>query len=141
VDWGKQEMYEHIAFEEFTLPIKNYLQERGYFGLVTYEVLITDHGKYLVDLNPRIGGDTTHLLLARHMALDFGSKHSAIFCYNKHKTTAKKLVEKANGINKKGEGIIIVLSAVNADLGCESYLSIFAKTSEKVRNLFHNLNN
>ena len=141
VDWGKQEMYEHLAYEEFTLPIKNYLQERGYFGLVTFEVLITDHGKYLVDLNPRIGGDTTHLLLARHMALDFGWKHSAIFCYNKHKTTAKKLVEKANGINKKGERIIIVLSAVDADVGCVSYLSIFAKTSEEVRTLFHSLNN
>ena len=128
-------------YEEFTLPVKKYLQERGYFGLVTFEVLITDHRKYLVDVNPRIGGDTTHLLLARYMALDIGLKHSAIFCYNKHRTTAKKLVEKANAINKKGKGMIIILSAADVDKGCESYLSVFAKTPEEVQTLLHNLNN
>ena len=141
VDWDKQEEYERIMYEEFTLPIKNYLQERGYFGLVNFEVLITDHGNYLVDVNPRIGADTTHVLLARYMALDFGLKHSAIRCCNKHKTTAKKLVEKANGINKNGEGIVVVLSAADEDEGCESFLSIFAKTSEMVQTLFHSMNN
>ena len=141
VDWDKQEEYEHLVYEEFTVPIKNYLQERGYFGLVTFEVLITDHGKYLVDVNPRIGGDTTHLLLARYMALEFGLKHSAIFCYNKHKTAAEKLVEKANGINKNGEGITIVLSVNDTSKGCVSYLSIFAKSLEGVETLYQNLNN
>ena len=141
VNWDRQEGYEQLAYEDFTLPIKRYLQERGYFGLVTFEVLITDHGKYLVDVNPRIGGDTTHLLLARHMALEFGLKHSAIFCYNKHQTTAKKLVEKANGINKNGEEIVIVLSAADEDEGCESFLSIFAKTSEIVQTLFQRMDN
>ena len=76
VDWDKQEEYERIMYEEFTLPIKSYLQERGYFGLVNFEVLITDNGNYLVDVNPRIGADTSHVLLARYMALDFGLKHS-----------------------------------------------------------------
>ena len=80
---------------EFTLPIQKYLQERGYFGLVSFEVLIINHGKYLVDLSPRISGDATHLLLAGFMALDIGLKRSATFCYNKHRTAAKKLVEKA----------------------------------------------
>ena len=142
VDWDKQEEYEHLVYEEFTVPIKNYLQERGYFGLVTFEVLITDHGKYLVDVNPRIGGDTTHLLLARHMALDIGLKHSAIFCKNKHgNMTARELVDKANDNNITGGGTIIVLSAADADKGCESYLSIFAKTSEEVKALFHKINN
>jgi len=60
VDWDKQEGYEEIVHEEFTLPIKKYLHERGYFGLATFKVLITDHGRYLVDLKPRIGGDTAH---------------------------------------------------------------------------------
>ena len=139
VDWDKQEEYERMMYEEFTLPIKNYLQERGYFGLVNFEVLTTDHGNYLVDVNTRIGGDTGHVLLARYMALDFGLKHSKIFLYNKHKTTAKKLVEKANGINKNGEGIVIVLSAADEDEGCESFLSIFAKTSEMVQTLFQSM--
>ena len=141
VDWDQQEQYKHLVYEEFTLPIKNYLHDRGYFGLVNFEVMITDHGNYLVDVNPRIAGDTTHLLLARYMALDFGFKHSTCFFSNKHQTTAKKLVEKANGINKNGEGIVIVLSAADEDEGCESYLSIFAKTSEMVQTLFHSMNN
>ena len=140
VNWDRQESYQQLAYEEFTLPIKTFLQERGYFGFVNFEVLITDHGNYLVDVNPRIGGDTTHLLLARYMALDIGLKHSAISCYSKHKTTAKKLIEKANDINRNGEGTIIVLSAADANKGCESYLSIFAKTLEEVGTLLHNLN-
>ena len=139
VDWDKQEEYEQLVYEEFTRPVKNYLHERGYFGLVTFEVLITDHGKYLVDVNPTIGGDTTHLLLARYMALDIGLKHSAIFCYNKHRTTAKKFVEKANAINNKGKGMIIVLSAADMDEECESYLSVFAKTPEDVQTLYQDL--
>ena len=141
VDWDKQDYYEKLVLEDFTKPIKNYLQKRGYFGLVTFEVVITDHAKYLVDMNPRIGDDTTHLLLARYMALDFGLKHSAIFCYNKHNFSARRLVAKANAINKKSEGIIIVLSVADADKGCESDLSIFAKTPEEVQTLFHNLSN
>ncbi|KAL9966845.1 hypothetical protein ACROYT_G024975 [Oculina patagonica] len=66
VDWEKHEEYEHLLYEEFTVPIKNYLQERGYFGLVNFEVLITDHGNYLVDVNPRIGGDTTRVTGSLH---------------------------------------------------------------------------
>ena len=142
VDWDKQEEYKNLVHEEFTLPIKNYLQNHGYFGLVTFEVLITDHGKYLIDSNPRIGGDTTHLLLARHIALDIGLKHSAVFCNNKHDNiTAKMLVEKANKSNDEGESLIVVLSTMDADEGCESYLSIFAKTAEEVQHLFHQLSN
>lgn len=141
VDWDKQDDYKNLVYEEFTLPVKNYLQSQGYFGLVTFEVLITDSEKYLVDVNPRIGGDTTHLLLARHMALDNGLKHSAIFCKNKHDNmTAKALVEFADNSNDKGEGQIIVLSIVDADNGCESYVSIFATTPEEVQHLFHQLN-
>ena len=141
VDWDKQDYYEKLVLDDFTTPIKNYLQKRGYFGLVTFEVVITDHAKYLVDMNPRIGDDTTHLLLARYMALDFGLKHSAIFCYNKHNISARRLVAKANAINKKSQGTIIVLSVADADKGCESDLSIFAKTPEEVQTLFENLIN
>lgn len=137
VDWEKQDEYEKLVYEEFTLPIKNYL----HFGLVTFEILFTDHGKYLVDVNPRIGGDTTHLLLARYLALDFGLKHSAIFDQTRHNTTAKMLTEKANNINSTCEGKIVVLSVTDLDDGWESYLSIFAKAPEKVQALFCELNN
>ena len=142
VDWDRQDEYRDLVHEEFTLPIRNYLLDHGYFGLVTFEVLFTDHGNYLVDVNPRIGGDTTHLLLARHIASEIGLKHSAIFCKNKHNNmTAEMLVEKADQNNGKGESIIAVLSTMDADKGCESYLSIFAKNPEEVQQLFHQLNN
>ena len=142
VDWDKQESYKNLVYDEFTLPIKNYLHNRGYFGLVTFEVLIMDHGNYLIDINPRIGGDTTHLLLARYMALDVGLRQSAIFCKNKHADdmTAKMLVEAANNNNIKSEGRTVVLSATDSDKGCESYVSIFAKTQEEVQDLSHLLN-
>lgn len=55
--------------------------------------------------------------------------------------SARRLVAKANAINKKSEGTIIVLSVSDADKGCESDLSIFAKTPEEVQTLFHNLSN
>ncbi|KAL9966847.1 hypothetical protein ACROYT_G024977 [Oculina patagonica] len=80
-----------------------------------------------------------------------------------HDLITGKLVEKANGINKNGEGIVIVLSAANADTGCnnnndddddvnnnnnnnkqqqcESFLCIFAKTPEMVQTLFHSMDN
>ncbi|XP_078344685.1 uncharacterized protein LOC144630230 [Oculina patagonica] len=141
VDWDKHGEYESLLYEQFTVPIKNYLQERGYFGLVNFEVLITDHGNYLVDVNPRLAGETTHMFLVRYMALDFGLKHSTFFCSNKHKITAKMLVEKANSINNNGEGKVIVLSATDEDEGCESFLSIFAKTLEMVQTLLHSINN
>jgi predicted ATP-grasp superfamily ATP-dependent carboligase len=68
VDWDTQEEYKNLVYDQFTIPIKNYLHKQGYFGLVTFEILITDHGLYLVDLNPRIGGDITYLLIAPYMA-------------------------------------------------------------------------
>lgn len=55
--------------------------------------------------------------------------------------TAEMLVEKADQNNGKGESIIAVLSTMDADKGCESYLSIFAKNPEEVQQLFHQLNN
>lgn len=141
VDWDKHEEYEKLVYEEFTVPIKNYLQKHGYFGLVTFEVIITDQGKYLVDLNPRIGSDTTHLLLAKYMALDFDLKHSAIFSYNKHELSPKEVIARANAINNKGKGLVVVLSAANDEKGCESHFSIFANTPDEVRNLYYQFNN
>ena len=141
VDWDRQEEYEELVHEEFTIPIKKYLHERGYFGFVTFEVLITDHGRYLVDLNPRIAGDTTHLLLARYMALDIGLKHSATFFYNKHRTTAKMLIEKADAVNKNGKGMIIIQSIANVGKESVFDLSVFANTTKEVQTLFNNFVN
>ena len=145
VDWDKQEYYKELVYEEFTLPIIDYLKKSGYFGLVTFEVLITEQGKYLVNLNPRVGGDTTNLLLARHMATDqVGLKHSAMFSGNNHKIAAQELVVKANDLNSNNsdQGMVIILSVADDDNGCcLSDVSVFAKTSEQVQGLFQKLVN
>ena len=47
VDWDKQDHYRDLVYEDLAVPIIDYLKKRGYFGLVTFEVLFTDHGKYL----------------------------------------------------------------------------------------------
>ena len=138
VDWdpGKQEEYRNLVYEDFTVPITNYLQKSGYFGFVTFEVLFTDHGKYLVDLNPRISGDTSYMLLARYMALEVGLTHSAIFSENAYNITGEKLVEKANYFNESNQDKIVVLAVADMGNGCNSDVSVFAKTPEEVQALF-----
>ncbi|KAJ7380194.1 hypothetical protein OS493_010905 [Desmophyllum pertusum] len=144
VDWNKQDEYRDLVYEDFTVPIKTYLHKNGYFGLVTFEVLFTDRGKFLVDVNPRIGGDTTHLLLARYMASEVGLKHSAMFSENTHNMTRERLVEKANEINARnlGVGQIIILAAADVDNGsCYSDVSVFAETPDEVQAIFKKLAN
>ena len=41
VNWDKQEDCRKLVYEDFTVPIKDYLQKNGYFGLVTFELLFT----------------------------------------------------------------------------------------------------
>ena len=139
VDWRKQEEYRDLVHEEFTIPIKNYLLKNGYFGLVTFEVLFTDHGKFMVDLNPRVGGETSHLLLARHMASMFGLKHSAMFSENTHNFSGKWLVQKANGLNEKIEGRLVILAVADEPHGCNSDVSVFAQSAEEVQDIFGTL--
>lgn len=64
--------------------------EWGFFGLVSFVVVITHYRKYLVGLSLRISGYTAHSLLALNIALGFVLKHLAIFYYNKHRTNSIK---------------------------------------------------
>ena len=140
VDWNKQEEYRNSVYEDLTVPIANYLQKSGYFDVVTSEVLFTDNGKYLVDLNPRISADTTHMLLARYMALEVGLKYSEMFPGRTHNVTGEKLVEKANNLNKNNVGKIVILSVADAvNIGCHFDASVFGQTPEEVQALFKSL--
>lgn len=100
--------------------------------MVIFEVFIIDYGKYLVDVNLRIGGDIMYLLLVCYMVLDIGLKYLVIFCYNKYRIIVKKFVEKVNVINNKGKGVIIVLFVVDMDEECGFYLFVFVKILEEV---------
>ena len=139
VDWDRQQEYHDLVYEQFTVPIKDYLHKAGFFGLFNYEVMITDHGMYLVDLNPRFSWDTTHLLSAPYMA-QLGLKHSKFTIHNKTSSSAKTVVETANDINETNEGRVIITSA--ADLGdgnAEYESSVFAKSPEQVQALYDKL--
>jgi predicted ATP-grasp superfamily ATP-dependent carboligase len=140
VDWDKQEEYKNLFYDEFVIPVKNYLHERGYFGIVMCDVLICDHGKYLVDLNPRVSGDTTHLLLAPYMA-QFGLKHSILKQGSTINKPAKTLVELADHINiNTNIGKVIVVSAADVDDERSQYeVSVFAQTSLEVTELHNKL--
>ena len=97
-----------------------------------------------MDLSPRVGGDTTNMLLARQMATEVGLKHSAMFSGNNHQITAQEQVAKANDINSnnKDQGMVVILSVADDDNGCYlSDVSVFAKTSDQVQSLFQKLVN
>ncbi|XP_031562920.1 uncharacterized protein LOC116298551 [Actinia tenebrosa] len=138
VDWNKQDYYKNLVYDEFVVPVVKYLHKQGYFGLVTIEILITDHGMYLVDMNPRVGGETSQLLLAPYMA-QFNLTVSSFRVMNiASKTSASHVIEKANDINNTHEGKVIVLSAADVDeKGCMFDVCVFAKTLDEVDALCH----
>ena len=140
VDWDAQDYYKNLVWDKFTLPITKYLLKKGYFGLVTFEVLITDHGMYLCDLNPRVGVDTTHLLLGPYMA-QMGYTHSCLMINIKLDPPPKAIVENANDINIANVGRVIVISATSTGNGCQCDFSIFAKTREELKVLYEKVTN
>ncbi|KAK3709414.1 hypothetical protein QZH41_007132 [Actinostola sp. cb2023] len=114
-DWNKQDEERNLVYDEFVIPIKDYLHKHGYFGFVDFELVVNDHGRYLVDLNTRLPGDTMHQLMAPYMA-GMGFAHSILESISPtRKTSAQKLVEDANQLNQTDNGRIVVVSV--ADVG------------------------
>ena len=143
-DWDKQDEERNLVYDDFVVPIKDYLHKHGYFGFVEFEVVVTNQGRYLVDLNVRLGGQTQHFLMAPYMAsMDFN--HSISKPINPiYKTSAKQLVDNANQLNEResGRGRIVVLSVADVDDGeCENMLSIFGKTRDDVEKLLQKIQN
>lgn len=102
-----------------------------------FEVIIIDQGKYLVDLNLRIGSDMIYLLLVKYMVLDFDLKYLVIFLYNKYELLFKKVIVRVNVINNKGKGFVVVLSVVDDEKGCELYFLIFVNMLDEVCNFYY----
>lgn len=138
VDWNEnsQGHYKDLVWDMFVVPVAKYLHKHDYFGLVTIEVIITHRGgMYLCDVNPRIGGDTTHLLLAPYMA-QLGYKHSCLETDMEISgRSAETIVEKANGLNCDDIGRVIVISATDNDEGCLCCFSVYAKSPQEAYGL------
>ncbi|EDO39459.1 predicted protein [Nematostella vectensis] len=147
VEWEDQDRLKDMVYDDFVIPVKDYLHENGYFGLVTIEVIFTeDGGRYLCDLNPRVGGDTTHLLLAPYMA-QFGFTKSSLSLMKKFNCSSEELIAKANDINNTGSingntdsGRVIVLSVADVVEGCQADVTVFAKSKSEMQMLFDELN-
>ncbi|KAK3737794.1 hypothetical protein QZH41_004840 [Actinostola sp. cb2023] len=116
IDWDRQDEYKNLAWDTFTIPIATYLHKQGYYDIVMYELLRTNHGMYLCDLNARVSGDTAHLLVAPFMA-QLGYKQSWVIVHKKINAPPKIIVENAEDINKAANnGRVVVLSAAGDDL-------------------------
>ncbi|KAK3726552.1 hypothetical protein QZH41_001953 [Actinostola sp. cb2023] len=139
IDWDRQDEYKNLAWDNFTIPIAMYLHKQGYYGFVMYELLRTNHGMYLCDLNARVSGDTAHFLVAPLMA-QLGYKQSWVTVNKKLNAPPKIIVENADEINEAANnGRVIVLSAASDGTdgnGCFCDLSIYAKTNEDLKVLY-----
>ena len=67
-DWTRQEELKKAVYEEFILPVKNFLHSSGYFGIVNIEILEKNGERYLVDLNCRLPGALAQLLISPYVA-------------------------------------------------------------------------
>ncbi|XP_031560941.1 uncharacterized protein LOC116296957 [Actinia tenebrosa] len=140
VEWNKQEEYKNRFYDQFVVPVKDYLHKQGYFGVVMCEIMLCDYGMYLVDLNPRVSGDTHHLLLADYM-MQFGFPDSIMKQGMKTNKSAKTLVEKANHINtgtSAGRVVIIAAADVEEDQ-CEYEISVFAQSRKEALELYNKM--
>ncbi|XP_022786100.1 uncharacterized protein LOC111326381 [Stylophora pistillata] len=135
VDWNKQEEFRDCARRVYN-PYQKLPRKKRLLWSCDVQVLFTDNGKYMVDLNPRVGGETSHLLLARYMASEFGLRHSTMFSENTHHISFEQLVQKANGLNEKIEGRIVILAVADEPYSCNSDVSVFAQSPEDVQDIF-----
>lgn len=135
VDWNEQEDLEKTFFDT-VMPVKEYLHKKGYFGVVGIDVLTSKEGNYVVDVNARINGSTTLLLIAPHMAAK-GFPSSALLKIPNIKGNEIEMMEMFDKMNSLGEGIVINLASVESPDGrtCEGHVCMFAKTEQGVMDL------
>ena len=135
INWKDQDHYYNLVYEEFTKPIAKFLHEKGYFGFVNFECLITKDGKYLNDLNPRIATSTVHITAARYMA-SLGFDYSCFDSSKVVKLTGKEVVELADTINVKGDARVTILAYEDLEKGGSMIsFAVFSKSMEIARDL------
>ena len=136
IDWDKQEQYKKQIYDKIVVPVAKYLHEKGYFGIVGVDIVTSPSGDYLVDLNPRINGNTSYLMLASSMAKVGLSKSRYQICES-FNVTSDELVKKANSINEKNaNGRVIVMAAADEGEKCHTSFAVFANSMELVESLY-----
>ena len=138
IDWNKQDQYKAQLYEKFVVPVANYLHKKGYFGIVGIDVVTSESGDYLVDLNSRINGNTSYLMLARSMASKF-TKSFFDICLTLD-GAGDQLVKKANSLNETNEGGRVIIMAVADDgMKCHATVAVFGDSVDLVDSLFAQL--
>ena len=126
-DWTRQEELKKAVYEEFIVPIKNFLHSSGYFGIVNIEILEKNGKRYLVDLNCRLPGALAQLMISPYMA-KLGYPMSLMTTSKILRCTRKELFSMAEKINESGSGKVIVLAAAFVDGAFRADLALFAET-------------
>ncbi|XP_028411659.1 uncharacterized protein LOC114534413 isoform X2 [Dendronephthya gigantea] len=135
VDWDMQDKYRERVYDKFVVPVAKYLHNKGYFGMVGIDIITSLRGDYLVDLNPRINGNTAYLILASTMAKLGLTKSRYEICVT-FNITSEELVKKANSINEENlSSRIIIMAAVDEGEKCHAAISIFSDSEEMVDSL------
>ena len=126
-DWTRQEELKEAVYEEFILPVKNFLHSSGYFGIVNIEILEKNGERYLVDLNCRLPGALAQLLISPYMA-KLGFPVSLMTTSKILRCTRQELFAMAEKINESSTGKVIVLAAAHVDGAFRADLALFAET-------------
>ena len=137
-DWNKQEELKKQVYDEFILPIKNFLHSSGYFGVVNIEILEKEGKRYLVDLNCRLPGALAQMLISPFMA-KLGFPRSLMTTSKKLKCSRNQLFEVAEEINENGAGRVIVLAAADVDGAFKADVAVFAETMADIKSLMSTL--
>ncbi|EDO49844.1 predicted protein [Nematostella vectensis] len=135
VDWDVQEDHKNRVYEDFVIPVAEYLHSQGYFGIAGIDVITSPSGDYLVDLNPRLTGFTPHALIAPYMAKE-GLTKSLFKAADPHDCTTEELLKRANFINEQSEGRIVVLFSMDVEEGCIAAIVAFGESVSYVESLF-----
>ncbi|KAK3710525.1 hypothetical protein QZH41_000857 [Actinostola sp. cb2023] len=137
VNWNEQDELKKKLYST-VMPVKEYLHKHGYFGVVGIDVLSSKEGHFVVDVNARVNGSTTLLLIAPHMAAQ-GFPMSALLEIPKVKGNEIEVMKRFDEINCLGEGMVINLASVEAEDGktCDGHVCMFAKTEARIKNI-HN---
>jgi len=139
MDLDKLEELKNEVHQEFTLPLANYLSDAGYFGLVSYELIFTQTGGlYMVDLNLRVTGSATHVLIAQTMS-HLGYKKSRCALGHQFGCKLEDLIQKVDKINGCFDGRVIIMSGADTEKGCKADYSIHGKSKDELDRMLSNL--
>ena len=126
-DWTRQEELKEAVYEEFILPVKNFLHSSGYFGMVNIEILEKNGERYLVDLNCRLPGALSQLLISPYME-KLGYSMSLMTTSNILRCRKQELFTMEERINDSSAGKVIVLAAAHVNGAFRADLALFAET-------------